>query len=74
LNGKLGAGDMYISTLRTIVGKLDVKQLYMDVDLKKDIIHFYLKGFSDADAKLSFEAPNVSSTNPGNGKLGFKMK
>ena len=74
LNGKLGAGDVYINTLRAIVGKLDVKQLYMDVDLKKDQIHFYLKGFSDANAKLSFEAPNVSSTNPGNGKLGFKMK
>lgn len=74
LNGKLGAGNIYIDTLRTIVAKLDVKQLYMDVDLKKDQIHFYLKGFSDANAKLSFEAPNVSSTNPGNGKLGFKMK
>jgi hypothetical protein len=46
----------------------------MDVDLKRDQIHFYLKGFSDANAKLSFEAPNVSSTNPGNCKLGFKMK
>jgi hypothetical protein len=74
LNGKLGVGDTYINTLRTIVAKLDVKQLYMDVDLKRDQIHFYLKGFSDANAKLSFEAPNVSSTNPGNGKLGFKMK
>ena len=74
LNGKLGAGDLYISKLRVIVSKLDVKQLYMDVDLKRDQFHFYLKGFSDANAKLSFEAPNVSSTNPGNGKLGFKMK
>jgi hypothetical protein len=74
LNGKLGAGDVYINTLRTIVGKLDVKQLYMDLDLKRDQIYFYLKGFSDANAKLSFEAPNVSTTNPSNGKLGFKMK
>ena len=74
LNGKLGAGDTYISTLRSIVSKLDVKQLYMDVDLKRDQFYFYLKGFSDANAKLSFEAPNVSTPNPGNGKLGFKMK
>lgn len=74
LNGKLGDGDLYINTLRKIVSKLDVKQLYMDVKLKSEEINFYLKGFDDSDAKLTFEAPNVSTPNPGNGKLGFKMK
>ena len=74
LNGKLGDGELYINTLRNIVGKLEVKQLYMDVNLKSDTINFYLKGFGDEGAKLTFEAPNVSAPNPGNGKLGFKMK
>ena len=74
LNGKLGDGDLYIKTLKKIVGKLEIKQLYMDVDLKEDDILFYLKGFNDIDADIKFKAPNVSTPNPGNGKLGFKMK
>jgi hypothetical protein len=74
LNGKLGDGDLYINTLRTIVSKLEVKQLYMDVNLKTEEILFYLKGFNDTDSNITFEAPNVSTPNPGNGKLGFKMK
>lgn len=74
LNGKLGDGDAYLDSLKSIIGKLEVKQLYMDVKLKQDTIEFYLKGFSDEDAKITFEAPNVSTPNPGNGKLGFKMK
>lgn len=74
LNGKLGDGNLYIDTLRKIVSKLEVKQLYMDVLPKTEEISFYLKGFGDEGAKLTFEAPNVSTPNPGNGKLGFKMK
>lgn len=74
LNGKLGDGNLYIDTLRKIVSKLEVKQLYMDVLLKTEEINFHLKGFGDSNAKLTFEAPNVSTPNPGNGKLGFKMK
>jgi len=74
LNGRLGDGELYINTLRIIVSKLEVKQLYMDINLKNDTIEFYLKGFGDEGAKLTFEAPNVSAPNPGNGKLGFKMK
>lgn len=74
LNGKLGDGNLYINTLRKIVSKLEVKQLYMDVNLKDEEIEFYLKGFNDENAILTFEAPNVSTPNPGNGKLGFKMK
>jgi hypothetical protein len=74
LNGKSGDGNLYIDTLRKIVSKLEVKQLYMDVLLKTEEVSFYLKGFGDTGAKLTFEAPNVSTPNPGNGKLGFKMK
>jgi hypothetical protein len=74
LNGRLGDGNLYIDTLKKIVSKLEVKQLYMDVSLKTEELLFYLKGFGDQDAKLTFEAPNVSAPNPGNGKLGFKMK
>lgn len=74
LNGELGDGSVYIDTLKSIIGKLEVKQLYMDVILKKDTVQFYLKGFSDENAKITFEAPNVSTPNPGNGRLGFKMK
>lgn len=74
LNGKLGEGSLYLDTLKKIVSKLEVKQLYMDVSLKTEEIQFYLKGFGDDNIKLSFEAPNVSAPNPGNGKLGFKMK
>lgn len=74
LNGKLGDGTLFLDTLQKIVSKLEVKQLYMDVSLKTEEIQFYLKGFGDQDAKLTFEAPNVSTPNPGNGKLGFKMK
>jgi hypothetical protein len=46
----------------------------MDVNLKTEEILFYLKGFNDTDSNITFEAPNVSTPNPGNGKLGFKMK
>jgi len=74
LNGKLGDGTLFLDTLQKIVSKLEVKQHYMDVSLKTEEIQFYLKGFGDQDAKLTFEAPNVSTPNPGNGKLGFKMK
>lgn len=74
LNGRLGDGTLYLATLRKIVSKLEVKQLYMDILLKTEEINFHLKGFGDDNAKLTFEAPNVSTPNPGNGKLGFKMK
>jgi hypothetical protein len=74
LNGKLGDGELYINTLRKIVSKLEVKQLYMDVCLNSDIISFNLKEFNDENAKLTFESPCVSVPNPGNARLGFKMK
>jgi hypothetical protein len=74
LNGNLGDGTVYLDSLKAIIGKLEVKQLYMDINVKGDEIQFYLKGFSDENAKITFEAPNVSAPNPGNGKLGFKMK
>tara|TARA_B110000208_G_scaffold86901_1_gene109996 strand:+ start:72 stop:1523 length:1452 start_codon:yes stop_codon:yes gene_type:complete len=74
LNGRLGDVDLYTETLKKIVSKLEVKQLYMDVSLKTEEVLFYLKGFGDENANFVFAAPNVSTPNPGNGKLGFKMK
>jgi hypothetical protein len=53
---------------------MEVKQLYMDVSIKSNVITFKLKSFSDPNANFEFTPSNISVYNPDNGKMGFKMK
>jgi hypothetical protein len=73
LNGGIGS-TKYLDALNTIMRKVEVKQLYLDFLLKKDMIEFKMRAFTNPKAKFEFEAPNQSVYNPSNGKLGFKMK
>jgi len=73
LNGGIGS-DRYLNALNAIMRKVEVKQLYLDFLLKKDMIEFKIRAFTNPAAKFEFEAPNQSVYNPSNGKLGFKMK
>lgn len=73
LNGGVGS-NKYVDALNTIMRKVEVKQLYLDFILKKDMMEFKMRAFTNPKAKFEFEAPNQSVYNPSNGKLGFKMK
>ena len=73
LNGDVGTSQ-YLDALNTIMRKVEVKQLYLDFILKKDLIEWKIRAFSNPEATFKFEAPNQSVYNPSNGKLGFKMK
>lgn len=64
----------YTKGLKEIIGKIEIKQLYLDFDLGKNVATFHLKSFSDPNANFSFVPSNISVNNPNNGNLGFKMK
>ena len=64
----------YSKGLKQIIGKIEIKQLYLDFDLGSSSAIFKLKSFSDPNASFSFVPSNVSVNNPDNGNLGFKMK
>jgi len=64
----------YPKGLKQIIGKIEIKQLYLDFDLGKNNAVFHLKSFSDPNASFAFVPSNVSVNNPDNGNLGFKMK
>jgi hypothetical protein len=64
----------YTKGLKQIIGKIEIKQLYLDFDLGKNTSTFHLKSFSDPNASFSFVPSNISVNNPNNGNLGFKMK
>lgn len=70
----MNANSSYQSGLKTIISKMEVKQLYMDVSIKSNVITFKLKSFSDPNANFEFTPSNISVYNPDNGKMGFKMK
>jgi len=71
---KLNSNPEYIKALKEMVGKVEIKQLYLDFDLKSNSMSFKLKSFADANAQFSFTPANISVYNPDNGKMGFKMK
>lgn len=73
LNGGVGS-TRYLDALNVIMRKVEVKQLYLDFLLKKEVIEFKIRAFTSPKAKFEFVAPNQSVYNPSNGKLGFKMK
>jgi hypothetical protein len=64
----------YKKALKEILSKVDVKQLYLNILLRKKILTFDIKSFSDDSSNFTFEAPNQSVYNPDNGRLGFKLK
>jgi hypothetical protein len=72
LNGKIGSSK-YLDALNSIIKKTEVKQLYLNFMLKNNAVQFNIKSFSDPKSKFSFIAPNQSTYNPTNGKLGFKL-
>jgi hypothetical protein len=70
----LNAKGTYRAALKEMLSKIEVKQLYLDINLGKSKLDFNLKSFSDSDSDFTFEAPNQSVYNPDNGRLGFKLK
>jgi hypothetical protein len=70
----MNADADYSKGLKQIIGKIEIKQLYLDFDLGSSSAIFKLKSFSDPNASFSFVPSNVSVNNPDNGNLGFKMK
>jgi hypothetical protein len=70
----LTANAAYVKALKSIISKIEVKQLYMDINIKGNSATFNLKGFSDPSAEFYFTPGNVSVYNPNNGTMAFKMK
>lgn len=66
--------EAYTKALKEIIGKVEVKQLYLDFNLGKKTMAFKLKSFSDPKANFKFVPSNVSAYNPDNGNMGFMMK
>jgi len=71
---KLNSNPAYTKALKEMVGKVEIKQLYLDFNLKSNSMSFKLKSFADPNASFSFTPANISVYNPDNGKMGFKMK
>jgi hypothetical protein len=71
---KLNEDPKYTKVLKEIIGKVEIKQLYLDFNLKSNSMAFKLKSFADPNASFSFTPANISVYNPDNGKMGFKMK
>ena len=69
----LNKNPAYRSSLKQMLSKIEIKQLYLDINLGKSKLNFNLKSFSDLDSDFTFEAPNQSVYNPDNGRLGFKL-
>jgi hypothetical protein len=70
----LNKNPAYRSSLKQMLSKIEIKQLYLDINLGKSKLNFNLKSFSDLDSDFTFEAPNQSVYNPDNGRLGFKLR
>jgi hypothetical protein len=66
----LNSNPEYKNPLKQMLSKLEVKQLYLDFKLAKNYARFKLKSFKAADFKFM---TSVSSDNPGNSKLAFKV-
>ena len=70
----LNANPSYVNILKTIMSKQEIKQLYLDIDIKGNSASFKLKAFSDPNVDFYFTPGNVSVYNPNNGSMAFKMK
>jgi hypothetical protein len=71
---KLNSDTKYTEALKGIVGKVEVKQLYLDFNLKSNSMSFKLKSFADPSSTFTFTPTNMSAYNPDNGKMGFTLK
>jgi len=71
---KLSGDPKYTGALKSIIGKVEVKQLYLDFNLKSNSMSFKLKSFADPNATFVFTPANMSTYNPDNGKMGFTLK
>lgn len=67
---ELNANPKYKKALKDILSKIDVKQLYLDFNLKSNSATFKLKNFASADFKF---ATSISVYNPTNSKLSFTL-
>lgn len=63
----------YLEGLKELISKFDVKQLYLDVELKKGTLNFYIKSFMDPSNKFVFVG-GLSANNPDNKNISFKLK
>jgi hypothetical protein len=68
----LNSKPEYVSALKGILNRFDVRQLYLD--FKGDRMSFKMRPFDSSDNNFIFTAPNQSAYNPGNGRLGFALK
>jgi hypothetical protein len=74
VKNQLNKNPVYLKTLKEFMSKIEVKQLYLNMNLGKKTISFNLKSFSDPESNFTFEAPNQSTYAPDSGKLGFKLR
>ena len=70
----LNADPIYVEALKSLCSMVPINQLYLDFNLKTNLIEFHLKTFEAVEAKFKFEAPNQSVYNPSNGRLGFSLQ
>lgn len=70
---EMNKNETYLNALSSIISKYDIKQLYLDTELKKGSLNFYIKSFTDPSNKFVFVG-GISANNPENKNLSFKMK
>lgn len=70
----LNADPVYVEALKALCSMVPINQLYLDFNLKTNLIEFHLKTFEAAESTFKFEAPNQSVYNPSNGRLGFSLQ
>jgi len=64
----------YLNALKQMISKQEIKQLYLDFNLRSNSMNFELKSFAKKDASFKFVPSNISVYNPDNGNMGFLMK
>jgi hypothetical protein len=71
---RLNEVSEYLTLLKAMAAKTEVKQMYLDVFIKQSKITFSIKSFNDSNAQFKFHIPSISATNPTSSKLGFKLQ
>ena len=70
---ELNKNQSYVKTLKSMVSKTEIKQMYLDFKIGKKQIVFDIKSFNSDSATFKFDIPSISVTHPTASKLGFRM-
>jgi hypothetical protein len=71
---QLNTKPKFVSALKDIISKTEVKQMYLTFNLKEGgSMSFDIRSFNDPNATFKFDIPSLSTLNPTSSKLGFSL-